>query len=430
LTRYYASSGVYASPGTERPNGILGPKWRHSWQSTLVVEDDGGDHAYVILPDGDYRHFEPDSGAWVGRADKADKLEEVVVSGVRTGWIFRRQDDSIYRYDDQGRWMTLERGGLVTTLIYSDASTSTTIAPGPGFLIAVTDAKGRTLSFRYDLDGFLIRVLDPAGGQYGYRYDAQQFGDFAPRNVGNLRYVDYPNATAREYRYDESGHVYAGAPNLGLLTGIIDENAQRYGTYEYDNLRRAFQEWHGSHGADLLSFAYTGTSTSYDAGTSSTRLTEPLGQTIRRKYTAVAGIVRDAGVDRCSDAACTSVEASSSKVYDANGVLLLETDFNGNTIGHVFDAKGRETQRTEASNDVTAKRTIVTEWNTSPIFNVPDKRPSRTRATRPSHRRSGRTTAAARRRCAASWIRRMRPPRPTRATTRQRPSRVRRSASG
>ncbi len=108
FARYYSSSGFYTSLGVERKRDILGLHWRHSWQSSVVMEQrDGESYAYVIQPSGDYRRFQLSGGDWVGRLDRSESLQEVVSSGVRAGWLYTANDDSIYRYDENGIWVSL-----------------------------------------------------------------------------------------------------------------------------------------------------------------------------------------------------------------------------------------------------------------------------------------------------------------------------------
>ncbi|MEK6536430.1 MAG: hypothetical protein AABZ63_02955, partial [Actinomycetota bacterium] len=66
-------------------------------------------------------------------------------------------------------------------------------------------------------------MTDPAGGVYSYAYDASN----------NLITASYPDARIRTYLY--------GEPGLSLwppytLTGIIDENGDRFATWKYQNL--------------------------------------------------------------------------------------------------------------------------------------------------------------------------------------------------
>ncbi|MBK6377335.1 MAG: RHS repeat protein [Xanthomonadales bacterium] len=226
FVRYYSSTGFYASPGTERPREVLGARWRHNWQSKVVVEQAASvgqeTYAYVMQPDGDYRHFHLSGGDWFGRADKSEALQEVVVGGARVSWTYIAADESIYRFDANGRWLSLEQAGRVTTLSYSDSATPPSIAPKPGLLIRVTDSQGRYLDLRYDAASYLTQVTDSAGGTLSYRYAMQQIANLPPANTGLLRFVDHPGRTTREYLYDEVSHVAAGIPYTDLLTGIVD----------------------------------------------------------------------------------------------------------------------------------------------------------------------------------------------------------------
>ncbi|MGN6520515.1 MAG: RHS repeat domain-containing protein [Dokdonella sp.] len=379
FVRYYSSTGFCTSVHTEKARSELGPKWRHSWQSAVVVEPGliGQDtYAYVTRPDGDYRHFRLSGGAWLGRPDKPETLVEVISGGVRTGWTYTAADNSIYRYDAAGRWLSLEQHGLVSTLTYSDATTPPSIAPVSGLLILVTDARGRSLQFRYDADGYLIEVTAADGQHLGIRYktlDTSVSGaPSRPVNLGLVAFVDRPDGSTREYKYDEPVNVAAYTSYKEQLTGIVDEKGDRYATYQYDSAGRAYKEWHGSANADLLSFTFH----SYNSATSTTELLTSLGQKLRRKFVAVNGVVRDAGTDRCATANCSSVVATSSTTYDGNGNVDLATDFNGVVTDHDYNSRGLETKRVDASNasgaNAATKRTTETIWNAS--FNVPDQR--------------------------------------------------------
>ncbi|MBO9664669.1 MAG: RHS repeat protein, partial [Dokdonella sp.] len=235
----------------------------------------------------------------------------------------------------------------------------------------MTNAQGRSLYFRYDADGFLIQVTDPAGAAVDFRYVTNQSPGFPATNSGLLQFVDRADGSTREYRYDEAAHVPANFAYFNLLTGIVDERAQRYGTYKYNTQGRAYQEYHGS-GADLLTLTYNGT---YTSATGSTILVTPSGQVERRRFIANNGILRDAGTDHCATANCSSITRSSNITYDTNGNRDLVTDFNGVTTDYGYNTRGQETSRVEASNTSgtgSPKRTIETQWHTD--FRVPVSR--------------------------------------------------------
>ncbi|MBX3688241.1 RHS repeat-associated core domain-containing protein [Dokdonella sp.] len=151
------------------------------------------------------------------------------------------------------------------------------------------------------------------------------------------------------------------------MTGLIDESDVRYATFNYDAQGRATQEWHGAD-SDPLSIFYD------QAGSI---VIDAMGAASRRRFITINGILRNAGVDRCSDATCATAVSSSSRTYDANGNPDRDTDFNGDITAHGYNTRGLETIRVDASNDpsaasTSAKRTTVTSWN--PNFNVPDQR--------------------------------------------------------
>ena len=368
FARYYSSAGFYTSPLATRPNEVLGINWRHSWQSMVIVEPSQGSgqppYAFVIMPSGDYRHFSLNSGSWTGRLDKPDTLQEIVSGGIRTGWMFTAADDAIYRYDANGVWLSVERHGLVTTLTYSDSSTSPSIAPKPGLLIRVTDARGRSLDLRYDTSAYLTQVIDANGASYGFRYLMQSQPSGVSHNSGQLKFVDRPGGTTREYRYDESAHV-ASSQYFNLLSGIIDENGDRYGTYKFNAQGRAYQEYHGSGSADFAALDYT---YFYDQNPGSTITTDALGQYERRRFSIVAGIMRDAGRDRCTTASCGTITNSTQISYSSDGNRNLVTDFKGTVTDHDYNSRGLEVKRVDASNisgTGTPKRTIETQWHTT-----------------------------------------------------------------
>ena len=87
----------------------------------------------------------------------------------------------------------------------------------------VNDSLGRSLVFAYDAQARIIKVIDQAGKSYLYDYD----------QAGNLAAVTYPDLVQRQYLYNEMAHVQnLNAP--WLLTGIVDENGERFATFSYD----------------------------------------------------------------------------------------------------------------------------------------------------------------------------------------------------
>lgn len=106
----------------------------------------------------------------------------------------------------------LRAAGLSQTLTYD---------PVTGHLSAVTDPFGHSLTFAYDANGRLSTMTDPNGGITTYTYDDTN-------NVGNLSTVTYPDGKFKSYKYNEPGYVAAYTNFPHALTGIVDENNNRY----------------------------------------------------------------------------------------------------------------------------------------------------------------------------------------------------------
>lgn len=147
-------------------------------------------------------------------------------SGNPTGWRYTvAVDDSIETYSAAGKLLTVnDRAGRTQTLTY-DLPAANGGDDDPQTLDVVTDDTGRQLRFTYDSFKRISTVTDPAGGLLTYGYDAQN----------NLISVQYPDGRSKTYLYENPTFPHA-------LTGITDENGDRYATYRYDSQGRADDE--------------------------------------------------------------------------------------------------------------------------------------------------------------------------------------------
>ncbi len=217
-------------------------------------------------------------------------------------------------------------------------------------LIQATGPFGRALTFSYDLNDRLESMTDPAGGVYQYAYDVQ----------GNLLSVTYPDDTpgnladdpVRVYHYEDS-------TNTRALTGITDENGNRFATWSYDSQGRAVSSTHAG-GANNSSLTYNTDGT--------TTLVDSLGTSRTFGFEISHGQVRLANLTGgpCGAECGASAE---SNTYDANGYPASRTDFNGSQTIFVYDAWGLETSRTEAVGSPD-QRTITTQWHA--VFRLPE----------------------------------------------------------
>jgi RHS repeat-associated protein len=326
----------------------MGVGWSHNYSNYVVayasVPGSTLDRVRAYRADGRMLTFSLNGSSW--QAD-ADVTERLVTSG--TGWQLTTADDAVEIYDDEGRLLSITaRGGYTQTLSYIDASNH------PANQVQkVTDPQGRSMSFGYDTNGRLTTLTDPNGAVITYTYD----------NANNLATAVYPTTgggtVTRTYSYNESGQTSGGSlPNA--LTGIVDENANRYASWGYTSDGRANLSVHGPFTGgtiDRTSLAFN------SAGT--TTITDALGQARTFGFSVSFGVARQASLDN----PCNYCGApAKTQTYDSNGFPASATDFNSHTTHFTYDTRGLEDQRVEAVG-LAEQRTTATTWNSS--FHVP-----------------------------------------------------------
>jgi len=336
-------------------SGALGVKWDAKYFTTITQGVIGPNNVLnsVLATRSDGRRFVFHSAgaAWQADADVQDSLIELKdTAGNRTGWKYLvAEDDSSETYDSEGRLIEIRaRTGMIHTLSYSTTSTSTSIAPRPGLLLAVRTSFGHQLSFVYDSRGRIKRMTDPGGGMYQFAYDTNN----------NLTNVTFPDSSSRAYVYNEP--AYTSGTNLpSALTGVIDENNTRFSTFSYDAQGRAISTEHSA-GVEKFEITYGANSTS--------AVRDPFGTIRAHSFEVRHGAFKLTGIDQPCATGCGS-DASKVRSYDANGNLSSQADFNDNITNFSYDlAKNLETSRTEAYGSPSA-RTITTQWHS--VYRLP-----------------------------------------------------------
>ncbi|MFC5741197.1 RHS repeat-associated core domain-containing protein [Dyella tabacisoli] len=347
FSRNYNSFGYEAPSGavsTAAANGILGRLWRTPYDSHLyaIAGSTYVTHS-VVKADGSIKYFRPGGSEY---PHFAGTPVETLIPQADGSWTFTSGTDLVETYDAQGRLTTLwDKSGGLRTLSYDSNNR----------LQSVTDVRGRSLSFAYQIADDLTQVVlmtTSAGEAYVYTLD----------RLSNLLSVDYPGGKTRRYVYEDANHNNA-------ITGVFDENSSRYETVIYD--------WSGHASSSFLAPDIANGTIErnsfwiYDDG--STRVTDPLAQARTLTFSTINGVQNLTA----ASAPCVSCGLTmQSKSYDSAGYPANATDFNGSTTLYTYDdTRGLETQRVEASNDTatpSAKRTIQTDWH--PQFRVPSER--------------------------------------------------------
>jgi len=367
---------------------VWGSQWRGFYDRSVLLYINGTTSiAIVKRADGKQFYFNLVNGVWVSDADVVGTLVETGVdaSGNPTGWTYLNENDEVETYNAAGQLVSItNRAGLSQTLTYSDGTTgpnggyvlsslgvSTATALPAGVLIRVTDPSGRTLQYGYDVVSRVVLMKDPAGGTYLYTYSD------AVTVTANLTGVTYPDGKTRTYLYGETANV-SGTPNTGVaytnsLTGLLDEDGNRYASWTYDANGLATSSEHGAFGSgiDHVGLAYVAPDAN---GNSSTSVTDPRGTARTYTFSTTLGVVKNTGITGPPCNGCTA-----SFTYDANGNVAGRTDFNGNTTCYAYDPiRNLELARVEglASGVAcpaalstytpatgTAQRKITAQWN-------------------------------------------------------------------
>jgi YD repeat-containing protein len=141
------------------------------------------------------------------------------------------------------------------------------------------------------------------------------------------------------------------------LTGITNENNERYVTWVFDAQGRAISsELAGN--VDKVALAYN--------TDGSVTVTNPLGKQTTYVFDVIHNVKKLTQVIGHPSASCAGANKAYS--YDANGYIASKTDWKGNITTYLHNARGLETSRTDASGTPQA-RTTVTEWHAT--FRLP-----------------------------------------------------------
>ncbi len=328
------NSAIWGNPVSE---ARLGSNWWHSYYRKLVLGPTPADILFVGAnrPDGRVFSFKKTGPVFVADPDVVGRLEQIP-----GGWRFTNEGDEVETYDSNGKLLSISnRAGLSHALTYFTTGSKT------GQIERIADSFGRTLTFEYDSRLRISAMVDPSGGRYTYGYDD---------SFNGLVGITYPDSRSRVYHYENAG-------NRSLLTGITDENGQRFATFGYDGgFQPALSEHAG--GAGRVSVGYI------DGLTKSVTTFVSASLNVTRTYTYqnVQGVLLNTGI---SNPACPEC-GPPNRTYDANGNVSAMGNWRGfRTRYDSYDlARNLETRRTEglaSDNSVIANvtRTITTQWH-------------------------------------------------------------------
>lgn len=313
---YSASS---SSLSFVRSYNSLDGLWRHSFSTYLRFA--GTQYVSVVMRHGRESFFTI-SGTTV-TPTSAD-LGVLTKTGT-TGWQYVSTVNERFTFNAAGKLTQ-----------WSDAHSAVQQFSYSGNQVTVTDNLGNSLSFTEDADHQPLTLSAP-GVQIAYGYNTN-------KRLTSVTRVTGGQTTQRQFHYE-----VAGKPDL--LTGITDERGVRYATWTYDDQGRATSSEHAG-GADHVGVAYNSDGT--------VSVTNELGKVAKYSFQYIKGVRRITLIQGEPSANCPN--SNSSFTYDTNGLLKTKTDNKGYLTTYIYNARGLEISRTEASGTAQA-RTITTDWH-------------------------------------------------------------------
>lgn len=383
----------YSSENPLTYDGPLGTNWFlvEFGRYLTFYSETGTDYVLATRALGDVHLFTLSAGSVDSEAGDSDRLQAAPGTGNGAAWqYFDSQTNSTELYDSAGRLISITRPSGNSYQLSYEANQLTII-----------DSFGRQISLELRADGRISKMIDLVGGHYMYGYDEDATASNNPS--GRLTSVSYPDGSIRRYNYepealsrsqfqvqdvlvpgtptfentirmnltvsDEEAFAAAGrnpAVLLGSrasakLTGITDENGDRYATFGYNFIGHATSTEHAGGTSHFTAKP--------DSSLTSSTVTDPSGTTSTYQFVNVAGVKRVKSISRpCATSSCSGNDVRSFG-YDSNGNVKTLADFNGVITWFDYDAaRNLEITRIEAQGRP-EERTITTTWHST--FRLP-----------------------------------------------------------
>ena len=321
FSRYYNSLSAAGLVKTFASS--LGVNWRSDFDRYINLQS--STTVVAERANGQQLNFSLGASGWI-----ADPDEDLKLTNSGSTWTLTDSYDTVETYNavsaSEAQLVSVQlRNGYTQNLSYSGT-----------LLMSVTDSYGRSLNLTYGA-GLLQTVTTPDGSTLNYSFATATGGS----QLTGVAYSTVPQ-TSISYLYENPSFPFA-------LTGLIDENGNRYSTWSYDTSGRALTSQLGI-GANLTSFAYN--------ADGSRTVTNALGVQDTYRFITLQGVPKASEIDRA--ATFTTAAASKLFTYDSNGYLASTTDWNGNLTTYVNDTHGDPTTINEAVDSPVARTTTVT----------------------------------------------------------------------
>ncbi|MGH1541777.1 MAG: RHS repeat domain-containing protein [Arenicella sp.] len=336
FVRHYNSRG-YSDAG-------FGENWTHNYYKRLTGGTSTGDDVSLVTGSGQQMNF-PYSQAQTDLAGQGVPVYTSVDSrnisiavvpstyGIQS-YFLRQPNGVVERYDEYGRLTQMDDRGVVTDITYNRE----------GLMTKISTDVGHSLNFTYNPDDTISQITTGSGEVYNYAYQQN-----------TLASVTYPSengaGVTRQYHYENANFKYH-------LTGITDENQQRFGTYGYDTAGRTILSEHAqtTNGQPQHQFTF-----SYE-GIGQTLVTDPDGTQQRWTFS------RNKGFNNAVQKQNLTDNKSRLQSFDSNNNLLERIDPEGRIIQFSYNAQDQMVSKTIAAG--TAQQRQINYEYALPASNV------------------------------------------------------------
>ncbi|MBS4096774.1 MAG: RHS repeat protein [Sulfuricella sp.] len=354
INEFFDISRFYLHTKHQSP-GVLGSFWRLGIEHKIVIPsfDSRGEiqdlknpvSLFIYQPNGNKTRFDlnHDNGAFSAKHDPSLIVYRVLDNkNTPIGWEYVDTNDVTFGFGVDGSLLYISPIGTSRLTIERNEN---------GAPKRLFDSVGNELGFEYGKGRQLIAVKLPDGKYVKYFYD--------PTDWTKLVTVQYPSDDGEGdkvvYRYDDVNQT-------SLLSGIIDENGNEYGTYLYYADGKISDSVH-TNGLGNIHLAY--------GPDGHTFVTDSHGATKEYGFTTINGVLKLSSVSQPAGPHCPA--AAKEMKYDDHGNMVLKDDFNGNRSRYWYDhPRNLEIIRVEGlvvENGVERvtpeTRTIKTKWHTT-----------------------------------------------------------------
>lgn len=340
----------------------MSDSWAHSYSARLVMHN--GSPNTWILSNGYMENPTWNSAtSSYGSSNRVGVMmvkEPDEVAAVRGRWRVSTSSREILWFNDGGRLVAFDRSGRIFTAEYcSSAEMQAGTCSSETQLRRIRSPSGRVLNFDY-ASGRIVRISADGVTQAEYAYDERGRLTHASKG-GTGEGVEYlyaePNLVCRSA--DDVAIVGCDAGNYpNHLTGVIDENGQRYATYRYDDYGRVTASEHAG-GTGKVTWTYDGPNSVVAKLPLGTKKVYTFSSEAFRQPTGISQVTTDGSV------------AGSSSAFYSNFRRQWSYDARGFKAEYVYDHFNEISRKEAIANDgvnTAETRTIQTDWHSAYPF--------------------------------------------------------------